>query len=498
MTPQHIQVRRALLFITGGLLTLGLIPISTAQANSGMSVTQIVTLPEASTSIALSPDDTTIFATSGEGNLLTAIDVSTGDYLWASPLAAFPRKVVVASSGEIGYVALANKLIAVVDLSDGSVRDTFRVPGKPIDMALSENGQRLWLLHSRRSVSVIDPDDGSVLATMESGKFPQDLAINRSGSRAYVLGAWFTDTLQQYNGKKLQPRATIDVSKAPTSMALTPNGKTMVVSHDPPGPSGKLKYSLVDTKKGRVSETFSLRHSAEIMSFATTPLAVTNCTDRADAATCTASKLGRGQAMIMAGDFVDDEPSVAVLDFKTKKIVSKVQLPEMCDDSLFDLSDMALARTSTSAFVSVACDEGPDELAVIELPTQPAATTTRMWVAPDRTECTGVAPMMCLQVASSPNGPYTLFYDTIKGYTHQAGVATVLDVQVTDVANPPADGSSKAYTLLSIIDENPASTYTTCTDARAAGVTPIRQSDSPSRYAANKGLDRNNDGVACE
>ena len=126
------------------------------------------------------------------------------------------------------------------------------------------------------------------------------------------------------------------------------------------------------------------------------------------------------------------------------------------------------------------------------------STTTRMWVAPDRTECTGVAPMMCLQVASSPNDPYTLFYDTIKGYTHQAGVATVLDVQVTDVANPPADGSSKAYTLLSIIDENPASTYANCTEARAAGVTPIRQSDSPSRYAANKGLDRNNDGVACE
>ena len=34
--------------------------------------------------------------------------------------------------------------------------------------------------------------------------------------------------------------------------------------------------------------------------------------------------------------------------------------------------------------------------------------------------------------------------------------------------------------------------------ARAAGVTPIRQSDSPGRYAANQGLDRDGDGVACE
>ena len=124
------------------------------------------------------------------------------------------------------------------------------------------------------------------------------------------------------------------------------------------------------------------------------------------------------------------------------------------------------------------------------------STTTRMWVAPDRTECTGVAPMMCLQVAYGPNGPYTLFYDTIKGYTHQSGVATVLDVQVTDLANPPADGSSKAYTLLSIIDENPAPVYANCTNARAAGVTPIRQSDSPGRYAANRGLDRDDDGIS--
>ena len=373
MTRQGIHVRRALLFITGGLLILGLITIPTAQANPGMSVTRIVTLPEASTSIALSPDESTIFATSGEGNLLAAIDVSTGDYLWASPLAAFPQKVVVASSGEIGYVALANKSIAVVDLSDGSVRETFRVPGKPVDMALSAKGQRLWLVHSRRSVSVLDPDDGSILATMDTGRAPERLAINRSGSRGYVLDVWFADTLRQYNGKKLRPIATIDVPPAPESMSLSPNGKTMVVSHDPPGASRKQKYSLVDTKKGRVSETFSLRHSAELMSFAPTPLVVTNCTDRAEPATCTASRLGRGQAMIMAGDFVDDESSVAVLDFETKQIVSKIELPEMCNGSLFDLSDMALARTSATAFVSVACFRGPDALAVIDLSTQSAA-----------------------------------------------------------------------------------------------------------------------------
>ena len=59
-------------------------------------------------------------------------------------------------------------------------------------------------------------------------------------------------------------------------------------------------------------------------------------------------------------------------------------------------------------------------------------------------------------------------------------------------------GAASEEPLLSVIDEDPASTYANCSDARAAGVTPIRQSDSPGRYAANQGLDRDGDGVACE
>ena len=45
--------------------------------------------------------------------------------------------------------------------------------------------------------------------------------------------------------------------------------------------------------------------------------------------------------------------------------------------------------------------------------------TTHLWTGPERMECEGVAPMMCLQVAESEDGDYQLFYDTIEAFDYQ-------------------------------------------------------------------------------
>ena len=86
------------------------------------------------------------------------------------------------------------------------------------------------------------------------------------------------------------------------------------------------------------------------------------------------------------------------------------------------------------------CSESPD--------------TTRLWIGPERVECEGVAPMMCLQVAESAEGDYQLFYDTIEGFDYQEGTSYVIDVSITEVENPPADASSLQYTLVEIVEES--------------------------------------------
>jgi hypothetical protein len=80
--------------------------------------------------------------------------------------------------------------------------------------------------------------------------------------------------------------------------------------------------------------------------------------------------------------------------------------------------------------------------------------TTRLWIGPERVECEGVAPMMCLQVATSEDSDYQLFYDMIEGFDYQEGTSYVIDVSITEVENPPADASSLQYTLVEIVEES--------------------------------------------
>ena len=80
--------------------------------------------------------------------------------------------------------------------------------------------------------------------------------------------------------------------------------------------------------------------------------------------------------------------------------------------------------------------------------------TTRLWIGPERVECEGMAPMMCLQVAESEDGDYQLFYDTIEGFDNQEGTSYVIDVSITEVENPPADASSLQYTLVEIVEQS--------------------------------------------
>jgi hypothetical protein len=83
------------------------------------------------------------------------------------------------------------------------------------------------------------------------------------------------------------------------------------------------------------------------------------------------------------------------------------------------------------------------------------ADVVRMWVEPERVDCVGVAPMECLQVAYSEGGDTQLFYDSIEGFEYEEGTAYVLDVRVSEVADPPADGSSLAYTLVTVVSAVP-------------------------------------------
>lgn len=108
------------------------------------------------------------------------------------------------------------------------------------------------------------------------------------------------------------------------------------------------------------------------------------------------------------------------------------------------------------ALVAVSCGDGTsahsDEVAASAADAAPAVDTTRIWVAPETVECVGEAVQDCLQVKTSEDGEWELFYDEIEGFTHAQGTAYVLDVEISEIKDPPADASSLRYRLVRVVE----------------------------------------------
>lgn len=69
-------------------------------------------------------------------------------------------------------------------------------------------------------------------------------------------------------------------------------------------------------------------------------------------------------------------------------------------------------------------------------------------IASETADCTGVAPMKCLQVKEKGSEDWQNFYSNIEGFTYQPGFEYTLKVRTEKIENPPADASSIRYILV--------------------------------------------------
>ena len=81
-----------------------------------------------------------------------------------------------------------------------------------------------------------------------------------------------------------------------------------------------------------------------------------------------------------------------------------------------------------------------------------------MLVSSRKADCVGAATAQCLQVRESADKPWTNFFSAIKGFDYQEGYFYEINVKVTKIENPPADGASLAYELAKIVkkEKDPA------------------------------------------
>ncbi|WP_066015279.1 META and DUF4377 domain-containing protein [Endozoicomonas atrinae] len=103
--------------------------------------------------------------------------------------------------------------------------------------------------------------------------------------------------------------------------------------------------------------------------------------------------------------------------------------------------DQLILSTNTSSYVFQ------------KQPNMEDGVTRFIYVAPEKTHCTGVGPMECLQIRESEDDPWTLFYGNIEGFEFKPGTAYRLRIKEFDVPNPPADASSKRWILDLVVEQ---------------------------------------------
>jgi heat shock protein HslJ/uncharacterized protein YraI len=78
-----------------------------------------------------------------------------------------------------------------------------------------------------------------------------------------------------------------------------------------------------------------------------------------------------------------------------------------------------------------------------------------LFVGPEKVPCEGEGPMECLQVKETPESEWQLFYNQIEGFEWEPGYIYELRVNLYDVENPPAGGSSLRYELVEVVSKTP-------------------------------------------
>ncbi len=72
------------------------------------------------------------------------------------------------------------------------------------------------------------------------------------------------------------------------------------------------------------------------------------------------------------------------------------------------------------------------------------------YVADHRKDCVGEGNFRCLQIKEKPEDNWSLFYGGIEGFDYEEGYTYVIEVSITKIDRPPADGSSNRVELIKI------------------------------------------------
>jgi DNA-binding beta-propeller fold protein YncE len=180
--------------------------------------------------------------------------------------------VVAAPDGRTLYVACETAArIAVVGLAAGKVERTIAVPDASLGLVLSRDGGKLFVTCATpvSRVVALDTASGSTVATHPAGHTAMSPVLSPDERTLYFCNR-FNHEVQFLDLVTGRTTARVAVRREPVAMALTPDGRHLVVAnHLPQGRADQGQVaavvSILDVAAGRVCKELPLPNGSTLL-----------------------------------------------------------------------------------------------------------------------------------------------------------------------------------------------------------------------------------------
>lgn len=191
--------------------------------------------------VALAPDGKTLYTLDIDGGTLTAADLSGGSSPRSAKVGVRPYDVAVARDGSMLFVSdWSERVVAVVDPASLAIVARFAVGEHPNQVVVHPKDDRVFVAcASTNSVAVLDARRQMVTEMISTALFPKApegstpdaLAVAPDGATLYVANADnnCVAAIDVSVPSKSQVKGFIPTGWYPTSVAVTPDGKRLLV-----------------------------------------------------------------------------------------------------------------------------------------------------------------------------------------------------------------------------------------------------------------------------
>lgn len=164
-----------------------------------------------------------------------------------------PLNVAVSPDGRLAAVTTASwdePAVAIVDLRSGKLRGRIPVGPAPFGVTFAGGGRRVVVCGGEQegTVHVIDPGGMRVVAERALGRVPRGIASARDGRHVWVVlnGLDRVARVDIGTGRVVK---TVRTPRLPEQVAVSPNGKRLLVAHGGRNAQHVSEFDLVTGKR---------------------------------------------------------------------------------------------------------------------------------------------------------------------------------------------------------------------------------------------------------